>query len=205
MSDWANAPITWKTAVRLALGFAGEYALLALIEDAPAALKVATVLCAAGALAAMESQDWLNKRRHNLFAQIIGTIATIYLMAIAYGIVHYLEKLSVRHGLEARYIESSELVGRELTVTDPQYGIPDQAAVDRLEADAKAWERETAAWIESHIGPAARERFLDAGSKTAWMWGKGPSYDIRYSNILNTISGKRKNLTVLLETNAYGD
>jgi hypothetical protein len=55
MSFKIDAPITWQTVIRIGLGFGAEYALLALIEDAPSALKIATMLCALIALFILET------------------------------------------------------------------------------------------------------------------------------------------------------
>jgi len=62
MSADFSKPITWNSVLRLSLGFGAEYSLLSLIEDAPIALKMATMLCSLGALAALEGRDWLNKK-----------------------------------------------------------------------------------------------------------------------------------------------
>jgi hypothetical protein len=58
-----DRPITWASVARVALAFAAEYGLLALIEDSPFAVKLATVVCSVAALAALEAREWLGHIR----------------------------------------------------------------------------------------------------------------------------------------------
>lgn len=158
-----DKPITWRTVARLGLGFAAEYALLALIEDAPVAVKIATVLCATGALAALESEDWLNRKRERLFTVVISLLGAIYFCFLAYAGGHALNRLAVRQGLERIYVQSGKWFPQSFPV-DPGNGLFDPAAVTQFANEVSNWEQSSAIWIGEHLGETARDRFLDASS-----------------------------------------
>jgi hypothetical protein len=105
-----DKPITWSSAVRLGLGYAGEYALLSLIEDAPEALKVATVLCSIGALAALEARDWLEHQRQYSFRATVTSVSVVYLGFVGYAISHSVERHNVRLGLQKIYTDATPLL-----------------------------------------------------------------------------------------------
>lgn len=204
MSVQLDRPITWASVARVALAAAAEYGMLSLIEDAPFAVKLATVLCSVAALAALESRDWLESLRARLFATAMIALGAIYLGFLGYAVNYYLDKAAIRHGLEARYAAASEFVSRQIPATN-NAGSLDQPSVNRLAIDIRSWETETSAWLGNNMGEAARARFLDPASRTTWLWGPGPSYEERYSNLMNRVSGERKNLAVIIETGAYGN
>ena len=99
--------ITWRSAVVLGLGMAAEYALLALIEDGPFALKMAPMLCATGALAVVQAENWFKQQRRHLFTILIAVLAVIYAGFIAYAIQQVDYRRHIRSGLERLYSESA--------------------------------------------------------------------------------------------------
>src|SRR5690348_4920667 len=98
-----DSPITWRSLARIGLGFAGEYALLALIEDAPAALKIGTVLCAVAALFVLETEGRLRKTSSYLFLGSIVIVASIYLGFIGYALDHIHQEAVIDRRLSALY------------------------------------------------------------------------------------------------------
>jgi hypothetical protein len=71
------------------------------------------------------------------------------------------------------------------------------------EAAANRWWNDSASWILEHLGPPARAKFLDRSS-TQWL-----NYEKRvnesHNAILNTVVNFRKNISTLIETDAYDD
>jgi hypothetical protein len=87
-----DKPISWRTIFRAGFIWGAEYALLSLIEDAPAWLKVATIVCALCALASLEGETWLNHQQKHLFVISFGTVAVVYLVFIGFAINHNAER-----------------------------------------------------------------------------------------------------------------
>ncbi len=198
-----DSPITWMSALRLGLGWAGEYALLSLIEDAPITLKIATMLCAIGALAALESRAWLNSQRDNLFQQVIICLSGIYLSFVGYAIYWAIYQYQTRNGLEERYVAAAELAAEQLAPNKEKTNF-DDIGVDVFEKEVSNWEVSTADWILTRLSPAARERFLDFSTPTSVMWHTPyAGYIVHYNNIMNVLAKDRKNLATIIETRAY--
>jgi hypothetical protein len=162
------------------LGFAGEYALLALIEDAPAALKVATVLCAIGALVALESETFLNQKGKQLFVKTIAALSAIYLCCVAYAISQAMYQAKTRSGLEDRYVAAAALATRSIPPNSAKNHM-DGAAIASFASDVNDWETECANWILERLNAAARERFMDQSGGVSFtytnQYGSDPAYD----------------------------
>jgi len=66
--------------------------------------------------------------------------------------------------------------------------------------DADAWANEAASWIEMNLGHAARARFIDRTDHAPIMFnGINP----RHSNVLANVNGWRRNLSRIIETDAW--
>jgi hypothetical protein len=147
------------SATRIGLGFAGEYALLSLIEDAPEALKVATVICAVGALIALETELWLRKR--NAFIPLISALSVIYASFVSYAIYETIHRNAVLQHLQEACVQSGTLLYYPAeTMLKPDGGV-DQSALREYSIRAQKWAKETSDWIDNNIGIGAKERFLD--------------------------------------------
>ena len=207
MSADLDKPLTWNSVGRLALVAAAEYGMLSLIEDAPFAVKIATVICAAGALATLEMRAALNKRSAHLFALSMSVIGAIYLGFLGYAVAHSLNKIAARHGLEQIYVSGAKLMNRNLPVSAAGNSLS-RDEVSKFGSDVDEWSKESAQWIEDHLNAAARERFLDISGMPSLSWSvKGPNggnvYDADFSEAMNRLATERKNLTIIMETSAY--
>jgi hypothetical protein len=198
MSASLDSPITWSTAVRIGLGWAGEYALLSLIEDAPEALKVATVVCAVGALAALESREWLQKNQYR-FSGIMIAFAMIYCGFILYAIVHVVDIANKQATLRAFYIEGNEIAIRVEPARKNAPELFDENAIKSWRSDSVKWENATAEWIGANIGPTARVRFLDMSALPNLCWSPKQDACDNASRFLNHTEAELRNLSVIME------
>jgi hypothetical protein len=98
----------------------------------------------------------------------------------------------IRKHLQRSYVEGGELWNRAITTP---------ADVDALDLDVGAWSERTSAWIESNMGVAAKERFLDPGQLAGLSWSN--SVNQKHNNIRNFLINTRKNLSTLIETAAW--
>ena len=88
MSNAAALPFTWTNFAKAALVVAAEVALLNLIADAPLIVKAATLVTALLGLATLEFREWLQARRHHLFAGAVTILSVGYLCFAGYAIYH---------------------------------------------------------------------------------------------------------------------
>jgi hypothetical protein len=196
-----DTAVTWRSVARIGLGFAAEYALLALIEDASAVLKVATVVCATGALAVLELEDWLRSRRPGLFIACIASLAIIYVGFIGYAIAHVIERNQTLAGLQKIYVSSSALVNREIAGVTDLSGTTDQEGLTQYKKDFDEWEKTTRDWVRERVGEPAAERFLDRSNTSNFLWGARANGD--YSVIRNRLHEERRNLATIMESRLY--
>lgn len=183
-----DSPITWVSAIRLGLFWGGEYALLSLIEDAPEALKVATVLCSIGALASLEGRSWLNKRRANLFVIIIASISTIYGSFVIYAFAHAYHQSVISSNLDRLYNTGTEIVER------PFFKRLTSDKAPEWQKDGEGWVEETKAFLDAEIGGIASARFVNTVGSTA------ESYNIpsEFERGVNALVPMLKNLAEII-------
>lgn len=195
-----DKPITWRSLVWIALAFAGEYALLALIEDAPAILKIATMLCAVAALLVLQTESWFHRQHKYLFAAAITAVSAIYLGFVGYAVSHGLERQAAQAELRKIYASVEPLIVRTIpTLTDG--GVVDPKAVDQFQLDAIAWESKTAKWLEQNFSIAARERFLDMAGVGTICWTR--FCEQPYNGTRNRLIQEKRNLATIIESPAY--
>lgn len=204
-----DRPITWRSIIRVGLIWAAEYAMLSLIEDSPPSLKVATILCALAALAAMEFEPWIESKKKNLSHILIGVAAFVYLVFVAYALNSVAEKREIKRTLQKLYSRSTPITTQSIIVHDSEKAQPktlDQIQVKQEITKFEAWERDTAAWIGEHLGDAARDRFLDRSQATAFPFmGYAPVYDPAYAAMRLQLADERRNLLSILESRIYAE
>jgi predicted PurR-regulated permease PerM len=194
-----NRPLTLLLAFRAGLIWAGEYALLSLIEDSPEILKFATIFCSLGALAILEFREWIEQKRPGLFVHAIAAVFIIYLGFIGYAVHIVLHKQYIRSELQNIYSASTSWT-RERT-----------QALAIHTAQIRQWEDESANWIEENLGNAARDQFLSRPTPSAftingtntplYTWGDCPETDGGcYRHQLET---DRANLIAVMGNRAY--
>ncbi len=209
VSPALDEAITWRSVTRIGLGFAAEYALLALIEDAPAALKIATVICAVAGLFVLETENWFHRQHKRLFISSIAALVAIYLCFIAYAAAHALGKQHRQAQLREIYVAGNLLKDRELNIEPGGTGGSYEAKdVTQLEADVVSWRNETAIWLAKNYGPAARVRFLEVGNISNLCWGpkfRDQFCDVPYGMTMNRLTNDLRNLSAILESAAYND
>src|SRR5437879_3283062 len=105
----ATIDFTWKNMFSAGLLLAAEYEVLTLIEDAPAFIKGATVVCDIAALAAMQFEGALRQQGKNLYAILLGGVSAFYLAFIAYAMVHTYHQSEMHEVLDNYYVASGEL------------------------------------------------------------------------------------------------
>jgi hypothetical protein len=202
-----DIPVTWRSVIRIGLLWGAEYAVLSLIEDAPIALKLATVFCALGALVILELETRLaqvsvqiRRIRISRFQIAISVIGLIYAGFIVYAVAHAAERQRIMNGLQKIYITSGSLLNREIIgVTNLE--APDDNALSQYEKDFAEWQNRSQEWIGENVGEAAKERFLDR-SLISYL-GYGARYNERYSTIRNRLREERNNLHAILESRIY--
>jgi hypothetical protein len=97
--------------------------------------------------------------------------------------------------LQQFYIEAGQLMGQQLdkSISDEDF--------KKYSDSVDAWLNKTAGWIENNLGPAATARFLDgSGSMSFTFTG---AVNRQHNNIINSMTTFRKNLSILIETNAW--
>jgi hypothetical protein len=197
-----NRPITWASIARIGLFFGAEYGVLALIEDAPFAVKIATVVCSLAALAALEARDWLNRTRTHLFPASMIVLGAVYLGFVGYAAVHAAEQLATRRGLERIYVESGHFYERQLPLK-PNSNACAEEGVQKFDDDVASWEKDSASWIAEHMGEAARDRFLDQSDALDINYGACGGGYRPFNQVMNRLRRDRKNLSVIIESKAY--
>jgi hypothetical protein len=94
--------------------------------------------------------------------------------------------------LQKFYIQAGSLFGQS---------IKDQSTFDTFKPMVDLWANDASNWIERNMGPAAKERFLDPGTGSSLSWNK--AFNAEHNNYLNFLTYTRKNLSTLIETNAW--
>ena len=107
-------------------------------------------------------------------------------------------RAAVRDKLLGFYVAIGPLIGKQISVS-PTDQKEFEEALTPLLSDAVKWTEETATFINQNLGPAARDRFLDVSNMPTYGWGSIPAYD----KLMNLLSNRRKNLSLLIETAAY--
>jgi hypothetical protein len=205
LSHSLDKPITLLSAIRIGLIWAGEYALLSLIEDSPEALKFATIFCAVGALATLEFREWLELRWRRLFILTITVLSLIYLGFISYAVHVAWHRQHVRNELKNIYSASTALTKlRPGSVVD----------AGEYSAKIRKWEDDSAKWIEENLGIAASDQFLSRSAPSTfatgnsqnpfmYLWNDCPERDaVCYRHQLET---DRTNLIAVMGNKAYDD
>jgi hypothetical protein len=77
----------------------------------------------------------------------------------------------------------------------------DQKVFDDWKASAQGWADKTGHWINDNMGDAAREKFYDNSSGTSLIYSA--AFNTEHNNYLNFLSRLRRNLSTLIETNAW--
>jgi hypothetical protein len=206
MSSGLDKAITWRDAIEIGLLFGGEYAMLALIENAPKSLQAATMVCAIATLVAMRAEDKIRGFHPRLFRNVLILLGVVYLGFVAYAINYVIDQQVTRNGLKTIYTSATPLIDRHISLGKPAQGQPanalDQAEVDQFAEDYFKWENSSAQWIKDHLGDAAHDHFLDRSNTTTFIqWGD--VYDPKYDHIRNLLSGQRRNLIAIMESKVY--
>lgn len=184
-----DSPITWVSAVRLGLGLAGEYALLSLIEDAPEALKIGTVICAIGAIAALESRAWLDNLRPKLFVVTMSVLSLFYISFVAYAILNVWHQTTVTEKLDDLYKRGSALIEEPLIHSLS----PDQTT--EWEANTNQWYNETRNYLDKEVGGIASAKFVNTvGSPVMTYNVSSPALNNDLANLVPVV----KNLEVII-------
>ena len=185
---------TWKNMFSAGLLLAAEYEVLTLIDDAPAFIKGATVVCDVAALAVMQFEATLRQNK-NLYGILLGSVAVFYLAFIAYAMVHTYQRSEVHDALDHYYVASGELydeVQPFLLSTDA----PPKETIIKWRTDITAWRDDTAHYIDLHLGAADRDRFLDAWTRPAVASSGWPEVDTGIAYL----SKLRANLNVIRDS-----
>ena len=192
-----------RAVIRVALVWAAEYAMLSLIEDAPEVVKVATLLCAVAALVVMQFEGWLRGVWKKSFRFALLAVALVYMGFIGYAVKHTFGLITIRNGLESRYVAGRQMQQRSMITTTG--AAMDTTLVGRFSHDVDAWEAETDRWLLDNLSPAAAERFLDYSNQPAGvMWNENGQTTPLYSETVNRLTRDNRNLAVIMETHSYG-
>jgi hypothetical protein len=176
--DFAG-PITWMSAVRLALGFAGEYSLISLIQDAPEALKIATLLCSIGILIALETRYWLNERGKHLFSTTILALSIIYAGFVVYALMHSYNQSVISARLDELYKKGSYLVEKPFV----EHLLSNYAPT--WEVQVSGWIGETKAYLEDNVGGISSAKFMNTiGYQTLNYNGIPTEFDNGVNNLV---------------------
>lgn len=163
-----DRPITWRSIVRAGLIWGAEYALLSLIEDAPVVLKVATILCAIGALAALEGEEWLNRRHRHFFKSVTLALVAIYLGFIGYALHLVAKDAAVRLQLDELYNESVPIMSEATPF------MTRGASADELkswEGDIQTWRNKTETYLTKNLGQTFAFRFANTLGHPSYGYG----------------------------------
>lgn len=194
----------WRTIVRIGLVWAAEYAMLALIEDAPAVLKIGTLVCALAGLGILQFEDQILKKGRRVFLAAVGAASAVYLGLSAYAINHYLNRQELRARMAEMYVTGGKIIDREIPVVS--FDKYDETSVKKFIEDGLRWEKTTGDWLLANLGDTARERFGDMFSVGTYCLGQANgSYacDSRYDRLKNRLVAEKKNLSAIIETSAY--
>jgi hypothetical protein len=107
-------------------------------------------------------------------------------------------RAAVRDKLLRFYVAIGPLMGKQFSVSPSDEKLIEEAMIPLMQ-EALKWSNETAAFIDQNLGPAARDRFLDVSNMPTYGWSGIPPHD----KLMNLLSNRRKNLSLLIETAAY--
>jgi hypothetical protein len=126
--------LTFRNAIKAVLLVASEYAMLALIEDAPVGVKIATALVPAMAFLAIQYDQIINNWHRSIVPAALGALITAYIAIVSFGIwlaywqpkphsdASMTRRSEIREQL-AKYIGESEAMQR--TCEDEHAAVPD--------------------------------------------------------------------------------
>jgi hypothetical protein len=97
--------------------------------------------------------------------------------------------------LQKFYVESTPLLNENL----PKNISPQD--FDKYQAAVNDWTNRTATWIQQNMGEPARDRFLDYGQGFSLNWNR--AVNEQHNSDINALGAYRKNLSTLIETNAW--
>jgi tRNA/tmRNA/rRNA uracil-C5-methylase (TrmA/RlmC/RlmD family) len=141
---------------------------------------IAALLGAISLIIFSESFRLINAREQRVLAQANITV----------------DKRAEKRGhLQQLFIQSSQIIDTQIpkTISDEDFK-KYQASIDK-------WLNESATWIEENLGPAAKAKFLDRSSAPFLMYDAAAN--TQHNNIINAMMAFRKNLSTLIETNAW--
>jgi|SRR6185437_2033401 len=108
---------------------------------------------------------------------------------------HVDKRAAKREQLQKFYIECGQLLNQPL-----QKPISDEDFKKYTDA-ADEWLNRTATWINQNLGEAATARFLDTSGAMSFSYSG--AVNPQHNNIINSLTTFRKNLSILIETNAW--
>lgn len=97
--------------------------------------------------------------------------------------------------LQKFYVESTPILNANL----PRDISPQDFS--KYQAMVNEWINHTATWIQDNMGEPARDRFLDYGQGFSFGWNR--AVNEQHNNDINLLGAYRKNLSELIETNAW--
>jgi hypothetical protein len=201
MHDAITITFSWKIIVRIGLVWAAEYAMLALIEDSPAILKVATLICALAGLAVLQFEEKIQTYDRRIFLALISGVAVIYLGFSAYAIAQGLRREAAQAELRNIYASGNALIAQPILKPSAANSFVDSKEVDQFQAEVIAWETKSAEWLEKNFSPAARTRFLDMSGVGVICWTS--ACDQPYNGIRNRLIHEVRNITAIMESPVY--
>jgi hypothetical protein len=116
-----------------------------------------------------------------------------YVLAKASPVID--KRAATRDKLQEFYIEAGMLLDTQIAkgVSDEDF----KKYADGIDV----WLNNTANWIGGNLGPAAKAKFLDRSSAPFMMYNAAAND--KHNNIINALTAFRKNLSTLIETNAW--
>jgi hypothetical protein len=101
----------------------------------------------------------------------------------------------IRAKLQSFYISGGAILDRPLAkeISDEDF--------QHYVGEANAWAVDTRDWIEKTLGHAAAVRFLDLSGNLFFTASRAANP--RHNEIINALTGYRKNLTQMIEVNAW--
>jgi|SRR6185437_4845710 membrane protein implicated in regulation of membrane protease activity len=146
----------------------------------PARIAIAVVLGAVSLVGFSEAFRFINNRESALIAKASVVID---------------KRAAKREQLQKFYIECGQLLNTPLKkpISDEDFKKYSDAADE--------WVNRTATWINNNLGEAATARFLDRSGAMSFSYSA--AVNEQHNNIINALTAFRKNLSILIETNAW--
>jgi hypothetical protein len=141
---------------------------------------VGVVLGAIAFVGFSEALRWVNFREGLLTSQASANVD---------------KRRAIRSQLQEFYIEGGQIVDANLPKDISEEDFKKYSDI------ADQWTNTTANWIGLNLGDAARAKFLDRSSAPFLMYDK--KVNEQHNNIINAVVAFRKNLSTLIETNAW--